>query len=162
MAEQVPLVYETYQDVEQRAFSFDLKNYIEESVLEHTRPLLLKTNEYLSTVTTMRVNLENVTTDYREHKLATNTALTDCVRLLEFRLRLQEFEKRMGAELNQVRDDLGKLDKTVELHDQKIDKHGIELEALDTRVLQLRDRVDAVINYSNMVAKKQEDQSIRF
>lgn len=161
LAEQVPLVYETYRDVEQRAFSFDLKNYIEESVLEHTRPLLLKTNEYLTTVTTMQANLESVSTDYREHKLATNTALNDCVRLLEFRLRLQEFEKRMGVELNQVQDDLGKLDKVVELHDQKVDKHAIELEALDARVLLLRDRADAVITYSNIVAKKQEDQSMQ-
>ena len=156
---QVPLVYETYQDVEQRAFAFDLKNYIQESVREQTEPLLLKTNQYLTTVTRLRGNLVNLTADYEDHKQATDLALNDCVRLLEFRMKLAALEKRIGIELNQVQDDLGKLDKVVEKHDAKLDKHTTELVSVDMRLLRLSDRADAVVTYSNIVSKKLEEQS---
>ena len=40
-----------YEDVNARSFTFELENYIQERILEQTRPMLAKTSQYLVTVT---------------------------------------------------------------------------------------------------------------
>jgi len=69
-----------YEDVNARSFSFDLENYIQERILEQTRPMLLKTNQYLVTVTDTARQVHDLQNDYYENKQNVLLELGECVR----------------------------------------------------------------------------------
>lgn len=143
-----------YEAVNNKSFSFDLENYIQERILEQTRPMLAKTSQYLVSATETARQLHDLQNNYYENKQNMLLELNECVRQTDFRAKLAEFQKRVESELDQMQEDLNKVDLNVRKHDDRLDKLDSRAEQADVRISVLRERVEDVVKYSNQVAKR--------
>jgi hypothetical protein len=69
-----------YEAVNNKSFSFDLENYIQERILEQTRPMLAKTSQYLVSATETARQLHDLQNNYYENKQNMLLELNECVR----------------------------------------------------------------------------------